>query len=267
VFLPTIETAEMAAMLFRKAGVTCGTVSSLSDDRDEQLIAWKGGEIRAMTNVGILGTGFNFPALDAIISLRPTQSAGLWQQQLGRGMRVAVGKQNCLVLDYVGNLQRLGGVGAMDEWDKEGAGGATERRTEGDRKGGGVGGAKRVVGGGNLALLTLDPMLTSATGLLLDVKRVRYATRPGKRPGKNMMMAMYDCETEQGVSMPVTEFVCVEYDGGARWHAESWFKRRGHAFTPFTARTAMVEAYGLPTPRQLRVRKNGSYINVLKEVW
>lgn len=99
------------------------------DERDERLRDYKAGRYTAMVNNGILTTGFDFPAMDLIVMLRPTQSPGLWVQMLGRGTRpcyadgfdletaegrhAAIGnshKQNCLVLDFAGNTPRLGPI-------------------------------------------------------------------------------------------------------------------------------------------------------------
>jgi len=63
-----------------------------------------------MVNVGVLTTGFDFPEIDLIIMLRPTNSPVLWVQMLGRGTRPADGKENCMVLDFAGNTPRLGPI-------------------------------------------------------------------------------------------------------------------------------------------------------------
>ncbi|KKN71059.1 hypothetical protein LCGC14_0424760 [marine sediment metagenome] len=69
---------------------------------------FKRGEIRALTNINVLTTGFNVPDIDAMIVLRPTKSTGLHVQMMGRGMRMAPGKENCLVLDFAGNILKHG---------------------------------------------------------------------------------------------------------------------------------------------------------------
>jgi DNA repair protein RadD len=60
--------------------------------------------------MGVLTTGFNAPAVDLIALLRPTKSAGLYVQMVGRGTRLAPGKENCLVLDFAGNVRRHGPI-------------------------------------------------------------------------------------------------------------------------------------------------------------
>jgi DNA repair protein RadD len=82
----------------------------MKEDRDEVIAAFKAGKYQALVNSDVLTTGFDFPAIDLIIMLRPTRSPGLWVQMLGRGTRPWEGKVNCLVLDFAGNTLRLGPI-------------------------------------------------------------------------------------------------------------------------------------------------------------
>ena len=58
-------------------------------------------------NVSVLTTGFDAPHVDLIAILRPTESVSLYQQIVGRGLRLAPGKTECLLLDYAGNPHDL----------------------------------------------------------------------------------------------------------------------------------------------------------------
>lgn len=58
-------------------------------------------------NVAVLTTGFDAPHVDLIAILRPTESVSLYQQIVGRGLRLAPGKTDCLILDYAGNPHDL----------------------------------------------------------------------------------------------------------------------------------------------------------------
>src|SRR5215471_6840130 len=64
----------------------------------------------ALVSVNVLSYGFNVPHVDLIAMLRPTCSAGLYIQQVGRGTRKADGKTNAFVLDFAGNVRRFGPV-------------------------------------------------------------------------------------------------------------------------------------------------------------
>ncbi|WP_422719912.1 DEAD/DEAH box helicase family protein [Franzmannia qiaohouensis] len=72
-------------------------------EREAIIAAFKGREIKYLVNVAVLTTGFDAPHVDLIAILRPTESVGLYQQIVGRGLRLAPGKQDCLILDYAGN--------------------------------------------------------------------------------------------------------------------------------------------------------------------
>ncbi len=71
--------------------------------------------IRWLCNVSVCTTGLDIPNIDCVVLLRPTQSAGLYVQMVGRGFRLSpeTGKRNCLVLDYGGNIERHGPVDAV----------------------------------------------------------------------------------------------------------------------------------------------------------
>src|SRR5207245_9751893 len=60
------------------------------------------GATRVVANCAVLTEGFDEPSVDCIIVARPTQSAVLYQQMLGRGTRIYPGKTDCLLLDVVG---------------------------------------------------------------------------------------------------------------------------------------------------------------------
>lgn len=79
-------------------------------EREEILNDYKAGKIRALTNANVLTTGFDYPDIDLIAMLRPTMSAGLYVQMAGRGMRVAEGKKDCLVLDFAGVVETHGPI-------------------------------------------------------------------------------------------------------------------------------------------------------------
>lgn len=79
------------------------------DDRMRILSDFKNKEGRkALINNSVLTTGVDLPNIDCIVLLRATTSSVLYLQILGRGMRLHPGKQNCLILDYAGNIERFG---------------------------------------------------------------------------------------------------------------------------------------------------------------
>lgn len=128
-FAAGIEHAEhICTMMNDVFGVPTTVVHSKLDpkERDDRIADYKRGKYRCIVNKDVLTTGFDFPPLDLIIMLRPTASAPLWVQMLGRGTRPWAGgwieviegemafwpqaKVDCLVLDYAGNTARLGPI-------------------------------------------------------------------------------------------------------------------------------------------------------------
>ncbi|MBY6196527.1 DEAD/DEAH box helicase [Vibrio hangzhouensis] len=76
-------------------------------ERDDIIQRFKQREIKFLVNVSVLTTGFDAPHVDLIAILRPTESVSLYQQIVGRGLRLSEGKSECLVLDYAGNTYDL----------------------------------------------------------------------------------------------------------------------------------------------------------------
>jgi DNA repair protein RadD len=261
VFCPTISVAERAAEIFNYAGLAAATVVADTVDRGDLLGAWKAGSFPVMCSVGILTTGFNFPALDCLVILRPTESLALHQQILGRGTRTADGKKNCLVIDFSGNLVVHGGICVgMEECytqkdDKMVAVSAQPAPKKEKRK---VKTAKE--------LSELDPLLANPKGFRARVLDIGFIVINSKaQPGKRLLMATYDCVTEGGLIVNASCFLCVEYSGFALQQAGNWFKRRGEDSFPRNAEAARSFCWGLPVPREVLIKKNGKYLNIEQE--
>ncbi|MGY4025323.1 DEAD/DEAH box helicase [Aeromonas rivuli] len=105
VFAATVEHArEIQGLLVAKEQHTALiTGETPGPERDALISAFKGREIKFLVNVSVLTTGFDAPHVDLIVMLRPTESVSLYQQIVGRGLRLSPGKTDCLVLDYAGN--------------------------------------------------------------------------------------------------------------------------------------------------------------------
>lgn len=79
------------------------TGATPSAEREALIAAFKAQRLKYLVNVAVLTTGFDAPHVDLIAILRPTESVSLYQQIIGRGLRLAPGKTDCLILDYAGN--------------------------------------------------------------------------------------------------------------------------------------------------------------------
>ncbi|MFN5917676.1 MAG: DEAD/DEAH box helicase [Planctomycetota bacterium] len=98
-----------------KHGIECGFVTgeTSSEDRDRLLSRFRSGQLKYLCNVNVLTTGFDAPNLDCVALVRPTTSPGLFYQAVGRGFRLHPSKQNCLILDFGGNVLRHGPVDCL----------------------------------------------------------------------------------------------------------------------------------------------------------
>jgi DNA repair protein RadD len=112
IFASGIDHANNISAMLNTLGIDCCAVHSKmpGKQRDQNILDFLSGKVRAIVSNGVLTTGFDFPAIDLIIMLRPTASTVLWVQMLGRGTRPFEGKNNCLVLDFAGNTARLGPI-------------------------------------------------------------------------------------------------------------------------------------------------------------
>lgn len=115
-FCAGVAHAEAVRDALRQRGISCETVTGETPkgERDSIIRAFKAGQIRCLTNANVLTTGFDAPSVDMIAMLRPTLSTSLYVQMLGRGTRLADGKESCLVLDFAQNVRRHGPVDAVN---------------------------------------------------------------------------------------------------------------------------------------------------------
>jgi DNA repair protein RadD len=102
--------ANMLRDEFEALGVEAHVVTGADgmNERTEKIERFRRGDYRCLINVNVLTTGFNVPHVDLVALVRATESAGLYVQIVGRGTRIAPGKQDCLVLDYGENVIRHG---------------------------------------------------------------------------------------------------------------------------------------------------------------
>jgi ATP-dependent helicase IRC3 len=109
VFTPGVASAILFAETFLAAGVPATFVSGdlPIEDRRERLRGFSEGAFQVVTNAMVLTEGYDEPSVDCIMVARPTRSKPLYIQQIGRGTRLYPGKDNLLVLDLVGNEERL----------------------------------------------------------------------------------------------------------------------------------------------------------------
>jgi DNA repair protein RadD len=232
----------------------------------------------------VLSEGFDAPHVDCVVLLRPTRSAGLCYQQVGRALRLAPGKTDCLVLDFAGNIAEHGPIDTIRPRRARAAGqpvteGAPTRMCPE---------CQEIV----LASLRECPACGHAwpapepkhadtpSGIPVlstwraperfRVERVAYVLhhKPGKPPS---LRVDYHCGLRR-----FSEWTCFEHGGYARARAERWWARRcppgerGEGPAPpglpadTAAALALARAGALLAPATILVNLSGKYPEITR---
>jgi superfamily II DNA or RNA helicase/HKD family nuclease len=107
-FCVSVEHAVYMARRFGEAGIAAAAITgeSAAAERDTALLRLKAGELQVLFTVDLFNEGVDVPEIDTVLFLRPTESATVFLQQLGRGLRKSRDKACLTVLDFVGNQHR-----------------------------------------------------------------------------------------------------------------------------------------------------------------
>lgn len=121
-FCISVAHAEHVAAEFRAAGYRAHAVDgSMDDDERKRILAGLGnGQVQVVTSCDLISEGTDIPAIACAILLRPTQSEGLFLQQVGRALRPSDGKERAIILDHVGNCFVHGMPDDNREWSLDG---------------------------------------------------------------------------------------------------------------------------------------------------
>jgi superfamily II DNA or RNA helicase len=118
-FCCSVDHAVSVQDAFWNAGIGSALLLGETVDRDKIVGAFASGTIRILVTVDVVSEGFDIPAAGCAILLRPTQSLGLYLQQVGRVLRPASGKKHAIILDHVGNVTRHGFPDDIRQWTLE----------------------------------------------------------------------------------------------------------------------------------------------------
>lgn len=270
-FCSGVSHATHVAEEFRRRGISCATIfgDTPKDERDRIIADFKAGKIRALASMGVLTTGFNAPAVDLIAMLRPTKSAGLYVQMAGRGTRLAPGKQDCLVLDFAGNVKRHGpidlvkpkrpGSGDGDapvkvcpDCDSIVAAAALECPDCGF-----IFPARQVKVAPTASTLAVLSSAKSRRPEWLQVNDVTYH-RHDKQGGRPSLKVTYQCGLARH-----TEWICLEHTGYPRSKAEMWWRERAPGIpVPRSVDAALALTNRLRRPSHISVRPSGNYTEI-----
>jgi len=267
-FCSGVEHARHVAAALGERGISCATIfgDTPAAERDRIIASFKRGQIRALASMGVLTTGFNAPAVDLIAMLRPTKSPGLYVQMAGRGTRLAPGKENCLVLDFAGNVARHGPIDAVrPQAPGEGEGAPpTKICPNCDSI---LPAAARVCPdcGHAFPPPELKVAATATTLAILSTQRPQWIPvtnvrlsrheKPGKPPS---LRVDYQC----GLNWH-SEWVCFEHTGYARDKAAAWWRARSAAPVPRSVAAALAATNLLRKPSAIAVRPSGRFSEIV----
>jgi DNA repair protein RadD len=270
IFAAGVQHAEHVATVLHEAHgleVACIFGHTPDGERDRLVARFKRGELRYLVNVSVLTTGFDAPQVDCVALLRPTMSAGLYYQMVGRGFRLAPGKDDCLVLDFGGNVLRHGPVDALRITPQDGRG-------EGDAPAKECPQCQAVIAAGfgtcpQCGFQFPPPdkgkheREASSAGVLSgQVTTTEYAVRDTfyavhqKRGAPPEAPKSLRVEYEVGLNQVHKEWVCFEHTGFARGRAEAWWRARTSLPVPATTAEAcrLACAGGLAPATHITVR-------------
>lgn len=106
VFLPLVKTSKKFRDILNKKGFKAAEVNGESEDRAEVLEDFDKGKYNVLCNSMLLTEGWDCPSVDCVVVLRPTKVRALYSQMVGRGTRLAEGKENLLILDFLWHTER-----------------------------------------------------------------------------------------------------------------------------------------------------------------
>jgi len=250
--------------LSHECGFVCG--ETLPFERAETLQRFKDGDLKYLVNVNVLTTGFDAPNIDCVAMLRPTNSPGLYYQMVGRGFRLHPGKDNCLVLDFGGNILRHGPVDDL-QIKEPGQGNGEAPAKECPE-------CNAVI---HAAYATCPECgyefpppqreqhdsQASTAGILsgevteteYDVQDVYFSVHVKRDAPEDHPRSMR-VDYRVGFNDYRSEWVCFEHNGYARAKAEAWWRARSNEPVPDTAEQAVdiCEAGGIAETKAITVR-------------
>ena len=119
VYAINISHAQKITKLYQERGVKAIAIDSKTPatERQQDIEAFKNGDIQVLVNVDIFSEGFDCPDVEFVQLARPTLSLAKYLQMVGRGLRVAKGKKNCVIIDNVGLYRVFGLPSQVWNWN------------------------------------------------------------------------------------------------------------------------------------------------------
>ncbi len=251
----------------------CG--DTLPQERDDTIARFRGDSnqlfespLKYLVNVNVLTTGFDAPNIDCVVLLRPTMSAGLYYQMVGRGFRLHPGKHNCLVLDYGDNVLRHGPVDQLRVQSRP----DSNNDSDGPAKecpecqaliaagysrcpDCGFAFPPREIKHGRQAS-SAGVLSGQVTDVEYQVQEISYGVHYKKNGGPESLPTMRVSYQIGGFGTWQSEWICFEHAGYARRKAEDWWHDRTELPCPDTVEDAVeiANCENLLAPESITVR-------------
>ena len=265
IFAIDIDHADSICATLRSNDIDADVLHSRMDsDRKHVTNLFKTGSTRALVSVGMVTTGFDAPNVDMVVLLRPTMSAVLHVQMVGRGLRVAPGKDHCLVLDFAGNTARLGPINDVQVPKQKGEG-TGEAPTKVCPECSVIlpASVRECSICGHEFKFQIKITATSDTSEIvakskdrwLNVTSVQYQIH--KKIGKpDSVLVIYHC----GISR-VKDWVHPEHGGYAGRKADHWLRRRGYTGS-HDSKSVVDRSHTIAEPKRILVDYSEKYPNI-----
>lgn len=285
IFASSVEHGQHIQAEFKDTfGLECGFVCDRTGDKERESIldAFKRGRLKHLVNVQILTTGFDAPSIDCVVLLRPTLSPGLYYQMVGRGLRLFLGKVDCLVLDYGENIKRHGPIDEIEPY-------STCSRKSGDHEAvqklcpecetympAGVKFCSEcehefeIKSTKHQAVASRESILSEpekeAEPVWHKVNAVTYSVhrKKGWKDGDPLTLKV---RYRSGVGLYFTDWVCIEHEGFAKRKAVKWWAKHSEEPVPDTTPEAVeiCENGGVIKPSEVLIRRpvNSSWPEVI----
>lgn len=280
-FCQGVKHAHHVCEALRARGEECEVITgdTPAAERDEIIRRYKSGQLRRLCNAKVLTTGFDAPHIDLIAMVAPTMSPGLYVQICGRGMRTHPSKKDCLVLDFVGNIERHGPITCVRPPRAAGSRGsgethertcvicpvcrmASELGTAECADCGHLFRQERQVNHDTVAA-SVDIMAPLPEPEWMQVFSVEYVVHTGKEGKPDTLKVTYQC----GLTKKFSEWVCFNHPRGSfpRAKAEDWWRRRyGGSFVPDSVEYACKLApEALKKPAAIKAVEEGKFWRII----
>ena len=271
-------------------GTDCAVITGETEQFARQAIIgrFRRRELAALASCDVLTTGFDAPCVDVLAVVRATASPSLYVQIVGRGMRPAEGKTDCLVLDYGGNIARHGPVDEVKIKPKSKGDGKAPVKTCDNCAAEQPAGA-RVCSEcdyefpppekkANAEASALPVLSTGALGggpqstkhAIGETQYHEHRKRSGDGP-PTVRVDYYGAEPEGASAAWVptkvaSEWICVEHEGFARSKAAKWWATHVGTRMPATVAEAVerLRAGEMPRVIEIETRPDGDYTRVVR---